>query len=110
MKRTLIPDDTLEQYQERLSCNPESIRPKQCPYCYKADLWSHGFYLRNHDINSHAQQGRNPIRILRFQVSSLPQNVFMPAYIPCSKALVFMEATAGRFIAGSQWSLCELSQ
>lgn len=55
---------SLEQYITGLSQAPHEFKPKDCPYCHKKNLWSHGRYHRKADRR--ACPTLNPIPILRF--------------------------------------------
>ncbi len=49
MYRILSGIMTLTQHIATLLSNPESYRPPQCPTCFLAGLWKHGFYTRKAD-------------------------------------------------------------
>jgi len=99
MDRIIVAGDTPEQYMEQLSTSPDSFRPANCLGCSKEGLWRHGFYLRYPDRATADHKALNPIPILRFQVSSLLQDMLMSADVSCAKALAFMVDSANDFIA-----------
>jgi len=99
MAHIMIAGDTLEQYLKQLSSSPDSFRPANCPGCSKGGLWHHGSYLRYPDRSTVGHKALNPAPILRFQMPSLRQDLFMPANMHGTEALAFMVATANHSIA-----------
>ena len=57
---------SLTQHLQQLNSNPEAYRPKRCPHCGHAGVWSHGHYLRLPDRENSGPDSLNPIPILRF--------------------------------------------
>jgi len=101
MAHIMIAGDNLKQYLEQLSSSPDSFRPSNCPGCGKGGLWHHGTYLRYPDRSTAKHKALNPVPILRFQMPSLQQDMFMPANMHCTEAMAFMVDTANHSIAHS---------
>ena len=99
MTQIIIAGDSPEQYLEQVSSSPDSFRPANCPNCNKGGLWHHGYYLRYPDRNTAEHKALNPVPILRFPLSSLRQDMLMPASVFGTKALAFMVDSANDFIA-----------
>jgi hypothetical protein len=57
---------SLEQHIQHLADFPQEYRPSQCPHCYKAGVWIHGYYGRTADHNERTGGRLNPIPIPRF--------------------------------------------
>jgi len=94
MAHIIVAGDTLEQYQEHLSSSRDSFRPANCPSCSKSGLWHHGFYLRYPDRSFGEHKALNPVRILRFHLSSLSQDMLMPACMHGAETVAFMVDSA----------------
>jgi len=99
MAHIMIAGDTLEQYLKQLSSSPDSFRPANCPGCSKGGLWHHGSYLRYPDRSTAGHKALNPVPILRFQMPSLQQDLFMPANMYGTESLAFMVDSANHSIA-----------
>jgi hypothetical protein len=99
MDRIIVAGDTPEQYIEQVSSSPDSFRPANCPGCSKEGLWHHGSYPRYPDRATADHKALNPVPILRFQMSSLRQDMLMPSNVPGAQALAFMVDTANHSIA-----------
>jgi len=99
MAHIMIAGDTLKQYLKQLSSSPDSFRPANCPGCSKKGLHHHGSYPRYPDRATAEHKAINPVPILRFQMSSLRQDMFMPANMYGAEALASMVATANHSIA-----------
>jgi len=84
---------------EQVSSSPDSFRPANCPACRKGGLWHHSSYLRYPDRTTAEHKALNPVPILRFQMSSLRQDMFMPANVPSAETMAFMVDTANHSIA-----------
>jgi len=94
MTQIIVAGDTPEQYLEQVSSSPDSFRPANCPGCSKEGLWHHGSYLRYPDRTTADHKALNKIPILRFQMSSLRQYMFMPANVSGTQTMAFMVDTA----------------
>ncbi len=101
MDRIIVAGDTPEQYLEQVSSSPDSFRPSNCPNCSKEGLWHHGSYPRYPDRTTAEHKALNPVPILRFQVSSLQDDMLMSANVPGTPAMAFMVDTANDSIAYS---------
>jgi len=99
MAHIMIAGNTLEQYLKQLSSSPDSFRPANCPGCSKKGLWHHGSYLHYPDRSTTEHKALNPVPILRFQMSSLQQDMLMPANMYGTEALAFMVDSANNSIA-----------
>jgi len=95
MRPILSGIHNLKQHDEHLSSTPEDYRPDCCPHCCKSGLHCHGCYPRQSDREHSSRDSLNPVRIPRFPLSFLPQNMLYIARMHCAEALVFMAYPTG---------------
>jgi len=94
--RPILPGiQNLKQHLARLSSNPESYRPDRCPHCCKSGLHCHGCYTRQSDREHGSRNSLNPVRIPRFPLSFLPQNMLYIARMHCAGEMLSMAYPTG---------------
>jgi len=91
---------TIEQHLTHLSISPNDYRPDSCPHCCKSGLHCHGCYPRQSDREHGSRDSLNPVRIPRFPLSTLWQNMFYTTRMHCPEAMVFMAYPTGCFNDG----------
>ena len=97
----ILPEiNTLEQHSAHLSSKPDDYRPDCCPHCGKGGLWSHGCYTRQSDREHGSADSLNPVRIPRFLLSFLPQNMFNITRMHFPETMVSMAYPAACSIHG----------